>query len=139
MVCSSHQSTLVTYLTLAQTFTPWGASAPLPPHPGKFVAVCTCGDMQKSLIVPSEVVTSCVDAPAEESPAAAFPLAAYTPYDQPGFVWNPPGSGLALDEFAFPIMLLDHTTAPAAVERAAYNAQQVRLMPDDRHTCCLPV
>lgn len=84
------------------------------------------------------MVTFCVGVPAEESPAAAFPLAAYAPYDQPGFVWNPPGSGLALDEFAFPIMMLDNTTAPAAIEGAAYNAQQVRLVPVDRQICCPP-
>ncbi|DBA90918.1 TPA: hypothetical protein ACH3X1_016125 [Trebouxia sp. C0004] len=63
------------------------------------------------------------DIPQQDSPAAKFPLAAYAPYSQPSFAWNPPGTGLALEEFTFPILLLDNKTAPQAADKAAYNAQ----------------
>lgn len=64
------------------------------------------------------------DIPQQDSPAARFPLAAYAPYSQPSFAWNPCGTGLALEEFTFPIMLLDNDTAPWAADKAAYNAQR---------------
>ncbi len=73
----------------------------------------------------------CADIPQQDSPAAKFPLAAYAPYSQPGFVWNPFGTGLALEEFTFPIMLLDNNTAPQAADKAAYNAQRVSVLPLD--------
>ncbi|DBA69331.1 TPA: hypothetical protein ACH3X2_012908 [Trebouxia sp. C0005] len=64
------------------------------------------------------------DIPQQDSPAAKFPLAAYAPYLQLGFAWNPSGTGLALEEFIFPIMLLDNNTAPQAADMAAYNARR---------------
>ncbi len=71
----------------------------------------------------------CADIPQQDSPAARFPLAAYAPYSQPAFAWNPSGTGLALEEFTFPIMLLDNDTAPQAADKAAYNAQRVSILP----------
>ena len=47
------------------------------------------------------------------------------------FAWNPFGTGLALEEFTFPIMLLHNDTAPQAVGKAAHNAQRVSLMPSN--------
>ena len=73
----------------------------------------------------------CADIPQQDSPAAKFPLAAYAPYLQPSFAWNPSGTGLALEEFTLPIMLLDNNTAPQAADKAAYNAQRVSILPLD--------
>lgn len=70
----------------------------------------------------------CADIPQQDSPAAKFPLAAYAPYLQLGFAWNPSGTGLALEEFIFPIMLLDNNTAPQAADMAAYNARRVGVL-----------
>ena len=65
------------------------------------------------------------DPPDRESPASKFPQSAFAPYNDPGFAWNPSGTGLAMDAFDFPILLLDNVTAPAAIQRAADNAQRV--------------
>ena len=100
----------------------------------------------------AETQMCCADIPQQDSPAAKFPLAAYAPYSQPGFVWNPFGTGLALEEFTFPIMLLDNNTAPQAADKAAYNAQRVSILPynarrvsilpldrpSEKHVCCIP-
>lgn len=59
------------------------------------------------------------------SPANKFPQAAFALYNAPGFAWNPSGTGLAMEAFDFPILMLDNVTAPAAAQRAAHNAQQV--------------
>ena len=65
------------------------------------------------------------DLPDQESPATTFPQAVFAPYYDPGFAWNPAGTGLAMDDFDFPILLLDNVTAPVATGRAADNAQRV--------------
>ncbi|KAL3160725.1 hypothetical protein ABBQ32_010635 [Trebouxia sp. C0010 RCD-2024] len=60
----------------------------------------------------------------QASPADKFPQTAFALYNAPGFAWNPSGTGLAMEAFDFPILLLDNVTAPAAAHRAAHNAQQ---------------
>lgn len=65
------------------------------------------------------------DLPDQGSPANSFPQAVFAPYNDPGFAWNPAGTGLAMDAFDFPILLLDNVTAPAAAGQAADNAQRV--------------
>ena len=94
---------------------------------GRNIALLACQQpvCPQTALSQSCCCTPCADSPREDSQAAKFPLAAYAPYTQPGFVWNPPGTGLAMEEFGFPIMLLDNTTAPQAAQRAAYNAQHV--------------
>ena len=73
----------------------------------------------------------CADIPQQDSSAARFPLAVHAPYSQPAFAWNPSGTGLALEDFTFPIVLLDNNTAPQAADKAADNAQRVSILPSD--------
>eukprot|EP00877_Chromochloris_zofingiensis_P006849 jgi/Chrzof1/2417/Cz11g14180.t1 len=62
------------------------------------------------------------DLPVRYSDVPKFPMAAYAPYCQPSYVWNPAGSDVSRQFFPFPMYSLTDTLAKDARERAAYNA-----------------
>lgn len=94
----------------------------------KTVTLCAQLIASRRCAIKPVVITddSAAGPPDRASPASKFPQSAFAPYNAPGFVWNPPGTGLAMDAFDFPILLLDNVTAPAAIQRANDNAQHVR-------------
>lgn len=60
------------------------------------------------------------------SDAAAFPGAAYAPYPNSSYAWNPLGSGVDRARIDVPVTLLSGGAAADAQRRASGNALQVR-------------
>ena len=60
------------------------------------------------------------------SDAAVFPGAAYAPYPNSSYVWNPRGSGMDWARIDVPVTLLSGSAAADARRRASGNALQVR-------------
>ncbi len=75
--------------------------------------------------------------PSNFSSAEHFPLAAYAPYAQPAYQWNPLGNGLSQRRFDVPIFLVENSSAQAAaLQGAESNKQTVRGW--KRPAACLP-
>jgi Nicastrin small lobe len=60
------------------------------------------------------------------SDAAVFPGAAYAPYPNSSYAWNPRGSGVDRARIDVPVTLLSGGAAADAQRRASGNAIQVR-------------
>lgn len=54
-----------------------------------------------------------------------FPGAAYAPYADKSYVWNPFGSGLSRQRMKVPVLLVSNETAADARRRAAANNEKV--------------
>ncbi len=65
------------------------------------------------------------ETPDGDSPDDTFPQAGFMPYKEHRHKWNPEGRGVLKLDFAVPVLLLDNTTGPEALSRAAGNAAQV--------------
>ncbi|CAL5224917.1 g7683 [Coccomyxa viridis] len=63
------------------------------------------------------------DAPMH-SPADIFPLAAYAPYKDRSYPWNPNGTGISNLDLGIPIFHLDDRLAASAQSSALHNSQQ---------------
>ena len=61
------------------------------------------------------------------SSAEPFPGAAYAPYSDPSYVWNPAGSGLGRQRINVPVLLVSNETAADARRRADANGVKVGL------------
>ena len=64
------------------------------------------------------------DAPVQ-SPADIFPLAAYAPYKDSSYAWNPNGTGISNLDLGIPIFHLDDRLTASAQSSALHNSQQV--------------
>lgn len=78
------------------------------------------------------------ETPEADSPDSKFPLAAYMPYKAPNFTWNPHGTPVLDLQLDLPLLLLDNTTGPEALARAAFNEAAVRPPVRVLAWACLP-
>ena len=69
-----------------------------------------------------------LDAPTA-SPAEKFPLAAYAPYKDSSYPWNPNGTGISNLDIRIPIFYLEESLRASAYSSALQNRQQVDYQP----------
>ena len=62
---------------------------------------------------------------AAASPADSCPLAAYAPYKDNIYAWNPSGTGISSIDIDIPIFHLDESLVATTQDRAVQNMQQV--------------
>jgi len=74
------------------------------------------------------------DAPTA-SPADKFPLAAYAPYKDSSYPWNPNGSGISDLDIRIPIFYLEESLRASAYSSALQNRQQVLHRPSCPQAC----
>jgi len=74
------------------------------------------------------------DAPTA-SPADKFPLAAYAPYKDSSYPWNPNGSGISDLDMRIPIFYLEESLRASAYSSALQNRQQVPHWPSCPQAC----
>ena len=67
------------------------------------------------------------------SDAAAFPGAAYAPYTNSSYAWNPRGSGVDRARINVPVTLLSSGAAADTQRRASWNAVQVPQLSETVH------
>ncbi|KAL3698397.1 hypothetical protein R1sor_012473 [Riccia sorocarpa] len=58
------------------------------------------------------------------SPDAKFPQAAFAPYKEAQYIWNPPGSGVLQQRFNFPVFLLTPESTASVKELIAVNEKR---------------
>ena len=62
---------------------------------------------------------------AAASPADSCPLAAYAPYKETSYAWNPSGTGISSLDIDIPIFYLEEGLVATTQDRAVQNMQQV--------------
>ena len=67
---------------------------------------------------------------AAPSPADTCPLAAYAPYKESSYAWNPSGTGISSLDNDIPIFHLEEGFVAATQDKAAQNMQQVACQED---------